>query len=388
LTEFERAVRDLVAEVENAYWDLYYSYRVLEARIAAREIAQETLQLQPPEATNAGKRFQAEEQVHRFQAEVIDALNGRPIDGTRVYNGSSGGTFRAVDGGLRVAERKLRLIVGLPITDGKLIQPVDSPTAAPVIFDWNSCIAEAIESREELRRQRWVIKQRELELIANRNFLMPQLDMISRYRFRGFGEDLLGPQTATSSLYNGQFQEWQLGVEYAMPVGFRKAQAAVQNSRLTLAREIELLREQERYVNFGLSNAINDSKRAYENLNLQKLRLDSIVGQLNAIDAKRADSEKAELDVRLETHRRLLDAHVKYHQAEVEYMLSLRNVNFEKGSLLKYCNVRLAETLAPPKAFLDAQERAEHRDYSATPAHRDTTIGLPRSQTLSDIPVN
>jgi hypothetical protein len=382
LVDFERSVRDFVADVENAYWDLYYAYRDLEARISALEIARDTLRLQAPEATSRGRRYQAEEQVLRFEAELVDALHGRPLDGTRTYNGAAPGTFRGM-GGLRIAERRLRLMMGLPITDGKLLQPVDVPTEAPVVYDWNACVAEALQAREELRRQRWVIKQRELELIANRNFLLPQLDLISRYRLRGFGEDLLGPASASSSLYDGQFQEWQVGMEYAMPVGFRRAHAAVQNSRLAIAREVEVLREQERFVQFGLSNAINESRRAYENVKLQEKRLEAIVGQLNVIDLKRQDSEREELDVRLETHRRLLDARLRYHQAQVEYMLSLRNVNYEKGSLLSYCNIQLAETRAHPQAYADAAARAAARDYDHAPAHRDPIIGAPRTRAAS-----
>lgn len=370
---FERSVRDLVAEVENAYWDLYYSYRDLEARIAVRDIAKETLSKMPAEAYSRGKIAQAEEQLHRFQSEVIDALNGRPIDGTRTNNGSSGGTFRS-NGGLRVAERKLRLMTGMPINDGRLISPGDQPTSAPVIYDWASSIGEALNNREELRQQRWAIKQRELELIANRNFLKPQLDLISRYRFRGFGEELLGPTSATSSLYGGEYQEWQVGLEYNVPVGLRRAHAAVQNSRLALSREVEVLREQERYVNFGLSNAINEAKRAHENMNLQRKRLDAIVVQLNAIEAK-PDGENAELDVRLETHRRLLDARLRYHQAEVEYVLALRNVHFEKGSLLNYCNVNTVEACSPAKAQADAMERIDNQDSHASPAARDRIVG-------------
>lgn len=370
---FERSVRDLVAEVENAYWDLYYSYRDLEARVAVRDIAKETLSKMPPEAYSRGKIAQAEEQLHRFQSEVIDALNGRPVDGTRTNNGSSGGTFRS-SGGLRVAERKLRLMTGMPINDGQLISPADQPTSAPVMYDWSSSIGEALSNREELRQQRWAIKQRELELVANRNFLKPQLDLISRYRFRGFGEELLGPTSATSSLYGGEFQEWQVGLEYNVPVGLRRAHAAVQNSRLALSREVEVLREQERYVNFGLSNAINEAKRAHENMNLQRKRLDAIVIQLNAIEAK-PDGENTELDVRLETHRRLLDARLRYHQAEVEYVLALRNVHFEKGSLLNYCSVNTMEACSPAKAQDDALERIENQDSHAVPAVRDTIVG-------------
>lgn len=376
LVDFERSVRDLLAEVENAYWDLYYSYRDLEARIQVRDIAKDTIIKMPAEAFSRGKIAQATEQLHRFQSEVIDALNGRPVDGTRTNNGSSPGTFRGA-GGLRIAERKLRLMIGLPINDGKLIRPIDMPTAAPLVYDWSSCIGEAIQEREELRKQRWIVKQRELELLANRNFLLPQLDVINRYRFRGFGEDYVGPDSAIASLYGGQFQEWQVGLEYNIPVGLRRGHAAVQNSRLALSREVEILKEQERYVNFGLSNALNETKRAFESMNLQRKRLDEIVIQLNAIEAK-PEAEKAELDVRLETHRRLLDARLRYHQSEVEYVLALRNVHFEKGSLLEYCNVNVAEACAPSKAAMDASERREYQDAQAVPAHRDRIIGQAR----------
>ena len=373
LTDFERSVRDLVADVENAYWDLYYSYRDLEARIEVRDIAELTFKQLDTNAVSQGKKAQAVEQVLRFQSEVVDSLNGRPIDGTRLNNGSAAGTFRS-SGGVRISERKLRLMIGLPINDGRLIRTVQSPTMTPVTYDWNASISDAMQHREELRRQRWVIKQRELELVANRNFLKPQLDVIGRYRLRGFGEDLFGPDSAYSSMYDGQFQEWQAGVEYNMPIGFRRAAAAVQNSRLALARDVEVLKEQERFVHFGLSNAIAEAKRAQENLALQRQRLDAIVLQLEFIDSRKA-AEKAELDVELETHRRLLDARLRFHQAEVEYALALRNVNFEKGTLLSYCNINLAESITHPKAQNDAAERIKFQNFDKVPANRDAIIG-------------
>ena len=39
LVDFERSVRDFVADVENAYWDLYFAYRDLEAKTEARNKA-------------------------------------------------------------------------------------------------------------------------------------------------------------------------------------------------------------------------------------------------------------------------------------------------------------------------------------------------------------
>jgi hypothetical protein len=124
-----------------------------------------------------------------------------------------------------------------------------------------------------------------------------------------------------------------------------------------------------------LSNAINEAKRAHQNLQLQEKRLTSIVTQLNAIDAKKDAFERAELDVRLETHRRLLDARLRYHQSEVEYMLALRNVNVEKGCLLRYCNVWLNETRPSAEAVQYAVARVASQDEKKEPHSRDMVIG-------------
>ena len=348
LTEFERSVRDLVADVENAYWDLHFAFRDLEARLDARDIALVTarkLEAKTAADLGVGDAAQALEQYYRFESDVIDAVNGRSVDGTRTNNGSAGGSFRGT-GGLRVAERRLRLILGMEINDGRLIRPSDDPAQAPILYDWANSSSEAISRREEIRRQRWVIKQRELELLANRNFLKPQLDLVGRYRFRGFGKDLVNyddKSDAVSNLLDGSYQEWQAGLDYTLPVGFRKAFTAVRNSQLALHRETEVLKEQERLVLYGLSNAMNEMKRAYDSMQLQEKRLGEIVRQLQSLKAKEEAAQDPALDVLLETHRRLLDARLRYHQSRVEYALAVRNVEFEKGSLLEFCKISLSE---------------------------------------------
>ena len=42
LADFEIAVRDLVSDVENTYWELYFAYRDLDAKIKARDAALDT----------------------------------------------------------------------------------------------------------------------------------------------------------------------------------------------------------------------------------------------------------------------------------------------------------------------------------------------------------
>ena len=388
LAELERNVRDVVANVENAYWDLYFAYRDLEAKIDVRDQALQVKQIEEaiaetggdPTAMAGGDAAQAREQYYRFQAEVVDALSGRPVIGTRTNNGTTGGTFRGV-GGLRVAERRLRLMVGMPINDGRLIRPSDEPFSSRVTYDWNSAISEAMVSRVELRRQRWVIKQRELELIANRNFLKPRADLVGRYRWRGFGDQLISQgstSNAAESLTSGEFQEWQAGVELLMPVGFRRAHAGVRNSQLAAAKARALLREQERQVHFGLSNAFSEVRRAYDNRQLQQERLAATREQIKMLkDRRESGVVDVPLDVLLEAQRRLLDIRLSYHRAEVEYALALRNLQLEKGTLLEYCSVSLSESQSDPGAYRDAAERQRLRGKPHSPGHRDPVAEVP-----------
>ena len=135
-----------------------------------------------------------------------------------------------------VTERRLRLTMGLPPNDKRLIRPAEEPLQARVSFDWDQLTSEAISRRAD-RRQRSFIKRRELELTAARNFLLPRLDTEALYRWRGLGHTLLNYGTnlppfdnAYTTLFGGQFQEWQLGATFDMPIGFRQGHAAVRNA--------------------------------------------------------------------------------------------------------------------------------------------------------------
>ena len=127
-----------------------------------------------------------------------NALSGEPYLQSRNWNGLPSGAFHTT-GGVLLAERRLRLLMGLPPSDGKLIRPNDEPIAAKIDFDWNQVTREATTRRAELRRQKWQIRRRELELIASKNYLLPRLDAVGRYRWRGFGDDLFPHRPAAGA---------------------------------------------------------------------------------------------------------------------------------------------------------------------------------------------
>ncbi|MFK7779164.1 MAG: TolC family protein, partial [Gimesia sp.] len=386
LGEFEIAVRDLVSDVENAYWDLYFGYRDLDAKIMARDSALETWRRIHALYTNgrrggeAEKEAQAREQYFRYQAEVENALSGRLLNGTHTNNGSQGGSFQS-NHGVYVAERRLRMLMGTLINDGRLIRPADEPSLARVEFDWEETLLESLERRPEIRRQRWQIKKRELELEANKNFLKPELDLIGRYRWRGFGRNFLaeGNQTgqfagALNNLVDGNLAEWQLGFEFSVPLGKRQAHAAMRNAELLLARDRAILHEQERAIVQDLSNAISEVDRGYAVLQTNFNRRHAARQEVAAVQAA-YESDNATVDLLLESQRRQAEADSSYYRSLVEYSLAVKNVQFEKGSLLTYNNIYLAEGGWPEKAYVDAAERDRLRGRVRTMAQAPSYSG-------------
>jgi hypothetical protein len=172
LADFEDSVRTFARDVESAYWALYLAYRELDAVKAGRESALETwrrvykLQEGGARGGEASEEAQACEQYWLFVAQVEQRLSD-------VY----------------AAEAQLRYMMGLAVADGRLIRPADEPTPAKVSFDWSETMCEAIARNVDLRRQRIRVKEKELDLITAKNYLLPRIDAVGQYRWRGLGND-------------------------------------------------------------------------------------------------------------------------------------------------------------------------------------------------------
>ncbi|TWU23419.1 Outer membrane efflux protein [Novipirellula galeiformis] len=362
--DFEQDIRDVVNQIENAYWDLYFAYRLLESRKAARDRTLQVLKQIQAKGGNlpggvAEQEALAEAQFYAYEIEIQNVLGGRLVEGTLANNGSRGGTFRGTVG-IHVAERRLRLLMGVPLADGRLIRPARDPILARIVFDWDEVVSESMRRRTELRKQQIALHRREMEVVANRNFLLPQLDMIGRYRFRGFGKDLINsdrqpgllvpPLTspkfdnAFQDLTTGDFQEWLLGMEMSMPVGYRAAYNAVRNAQLQLARDRAVMEEAQRVITHDLSNAVTDLYRAYEVGRASYHRRLAVQKRLKLLEERNERTGRIEPAVLLDVYRQVADADAEYFRALVDQTVAIKNVHFEKGSLLDYTSVYLVDS--------------------------------------------
>ena len=219
LAAFEGSVRNLVLDVETAYWELYFSYRNLDAVKGGRDNALDTwrkvhaLYVVSAKDGDAAKEAQVREQYYLFRSAMETAL-------ASLYS----------------TESKLRYLMGLAASDGRLIRPKDEPTTAKMTFDWADAHAEALCRSVELRQQRWKVKRQELQLIGAKNYLLPRLDAVANYTWNGMDQEQLAQENnvfgAYQNMLHGDYQSWHLGLQATVPIGFRKEMAAVRNAEL------------------------------------------------------------------------------------------------------------------------------------------------------------
>ncbi len=347
LADFEAGIINYVNEIETAYWELYFAYHRLEALVAGRNSALLTWQ-RVKELERVGARggdaaaeAQARSQYFDFDVQVKESLVGLR--------------------GLYAIEQDLRYLMGLPATDGWLMKPVSQPMDGAVVYDWQSSIQDALTCRVEIRRQKWNVKRRELELVAARLNQRPTLDFVGQYRWRGFGDRLIDSYAAESSnslyqdIFTGKYQEWLAGIEWGYPVGLRQAGAAVTNARLNLAREQAILQESELRISHDLSSASRAVSRAFALMAANYNRQQSDRDQVSALQA-RYEGGLDNINFLLQAQQQLAVSQSAYFRSLADYQLALRDYHREKGSLLNYNQVGMSEGPWPGEAYQDARE--------------------------------
>ena len=335
LADFEASVRDLVRDVERSYWELYFAYRDLDVKLKARE-ASRLIWDNRKQRVDAGlsrpdDEAQTRQQYYSFEQQVIDALSGN----------ASGQT------GILGAERQLRRLLGLANTDGRVLRPVTEPTIAPIRFDWNDAQQKMLCDRVEIRRQKWNVRQRQLELLAAKQLNLWQADLVASYGARGFGDDLFGNRgvpegSAFSDLTTGQLDTWALALEVQGPVGNRQGHLAIRNAELQLMREKTLLTEQQRQLMLDLNAAYSEVDRAFASIKNTYNTRQAVMAELEP-KRKRAEAGDEDVFFLLDAQQRATSTETAFHRAVVDYNLALQNFVYTSGQMLEHYNIHLAE---------------------------------------------
>ena len=370
LHEFEGNVTNLVKYVEDAYWDLYAGYRVFDSNKKAYDaalnlwrVAQTRLKGGAEGAPEA--EAQARALLFQFESQLHTSLNGSTVPGNDPR-------------GLRGREQVLRERMGWSPTDGQFIRPIDNPTLARIEFNWCDVTAEGLTRNVYLRRQKWGIKQRELELVSAKNQILPQVDVTGFARWVGVGDEFANADrsgvrfpspgsTALEGLTDGDYQEFEARLEITPPAfGARRQLANIQSGRLQISKSVEELKEKELFLVHELSYAWRTMESTFismkQNFDWWQANEDEIrIYNVRIADGNVTDLAQV-LDALLRAEQRRAQAETQYHQSVTEYNKSIVNVHYLKGSLLDLNSVSLQEGQWVDKAYWDARERARERE--------------------------
>ena len=366
--DFAIQVRNFAQELYATYWELHRIYRNYYSIVEARDLAYRTWQtvLAKSEANLAGgeanKEAQARAKYYHYQHEVQAALGG--VRGR---------------GGLYATERRLRNLIGLPIVERELLRPTDSPAQARFVFDYEHLVSQGMTSRTELRRQGIHVRQQELRLLAAKNFLLPQMDLIGRYRLRGFGDDLTGHGSRFSSAYKDFFsldhQEWEFGLEMGVVAGRRQAHAAVRNAALKLNRDLAILLEQQRSLRHEISDAYAEVASSYASMETSQAQVEASADRLEASQAL-FESDRIQIEFLLDAQEELLRSRIQLASDITAYTISLININATTGTLLGDIGVSIQNSCSQTEIFYhpalsNANSATQNRESQASREARD-----------------
>ncbi|MED5447247.1 MAG: TolC family protein [Planctomycetota bacterium] len=348
LTDFEVAIRNLVKDIEDQYWDLHLAYRVYHTQKVALDSSEQTWRMvQGDPRRPAAEKAQARDNYFEIKGQTESAR-------ADLYS----------------AESRLRRLIGLPVNDGRIIRPSDEPITAQFTPDWKSSLVDALTRRVELRRQKWSIKSLQLQLTAAESLTRPQLDVVLGYNVNGFGDDLLGQtnrphRNAYRSLADGNFTGWEAGVQFNMPLGMRTAQAQVRNLELRLAKARKALDEQEVEISHELAAAFQALDRAWATAQIGFNRRKAATESVRAYQAE-YENGRTSADLLLRAQVSLAQAEIAYFSSLVEYNKAISELQYRKGASLEHNSVQLAEgPWNNQAAYRDALRRAEARSHGS-----------------------
>jgi outer membrane protein TolC len=362
--EFQRNVNTMLVNVEVAYWNLYGSYWNLYSREQALRQAFEAWKINR-ERYNAGRipvqeLAQTQGQYELFRAQRVQALE-------QVLEN----------------ERALRLLIGLPVEDGTQIVPTDVPNLAPYVPDWDSAVNDALALRPELTIVRDDLKFRQLDLINQKNLLLPDLRVTATYDINGIGTRLDGATTSPDNVTNAfhslatdKFNDWNIGIRWDVPLGFRDAHSAVRAARLNLARSYQVLLDQENRAQQFLALQYSNLVQFYEVSQAQHSQRLAAAIQLDA-RSREFLAGRGTLDFLLEAQRVWADALRDEYNAIVQYNNAMATFEFARGTILQHDNVTISEGYLPKCAQIRAVDHARERSKAIVLAERAKPVCLP-----------
>jgi outer membrane protein TolC len=322
---FEVQVIQLLAEVEQSYWELVATREgvaVTEQSLAlAKQLLEETRQRVEVGTSAPIDMVQSEATVANRVQELIYARNATAN-----------------------AEDNLKALLGfdLPHEWQVEIEATDSYNMEPVLPDLQKSIETALDKRPAIIRQELELARLDHNVKVARNGALPQLNLTGSYGWSGVsGESTIeDPETgepitiregwgdAASQVFEFTYPRWTLGLNYSVPIGNHRAKEQLAATRYqrdradtqlaalkqSITHEVRLAVRSLYDGSAAIDAAVVSSRLAVRNLEAEQTKFNNGLStnfQVSEIQRALADAQFAEIRARV-NYRKFLAAYYAF----------------------------------------------------------------------------
>lgn len=310
--ELEGFIQELVLQVELAYWELVLARETLKIRKFSVKLAEEQLQLNK-DIIEVGKlspdaRITAEGELASREADLVDALadvRAKTIDLIRLLDPEHDSQWSIVFD-----------MIDPPDIDIVEVEPAISAQLAGIY-------------RPELSQVRLDRVNRRLEIIRTRNGLLPRLDA-----FASYGRLSAGRSQGDSYRFldNDNFDNYELGLSFEMPLGNRAAKARHQRAGIEEEQAAAAIRNLEQLIEAEVRRFAIEVQRQAQRIPATGKVVESRQEELRIEKSRFLVGLSTNLDV-LRIERDLIQARLDELTARIRYIESLSALYYSEGTL-------------------------------------------------------
>ncbi|HIC91551.1 MAG TPA: TolC family protein [Syntrophaceae bacterium] len=319
--QLREAIMEVLALVENTYWDLCSALEALRVKKVSLKRAEEFLELNKA-LVEVGRLpyidlIQAEAEVAKRKEDVILAQRD-----------------------VRLNQLKLIQIVN-PSNSPDMWKSVPQPLTKPEFTPYEPNIEEslrlAFENRPDIIMAKLGIQNDQLSVREAKNQLFPQLDLVSRISLRGRDDD---HSDAFGYTFGGGYYDWYVGLTFSFPLKNRKARAAFRKAKLTKKGSEISFEDIEQLTQVEVRSAIIQLEA-----NRERIQATKLARRLAEEKLKREEEKfkvgKSTIHEVLEYQEDLANTELNQNKALIDYLKSLVELRRVEATLLERWNIEV-----------------------------------------------
>ena len=311
--QLEGFIQNLVLQVELAYWNLVLARETVKIRQFSVKLAQEQLQLNK-DFIKVGKlspdaRVSAEAELASREADLVDAL----------------------------ADVKAKTIALIRLLDPRhdaqwslVFDTGDPPVIENVQVDAEISAQLADLYRPEIFQAYLDRFNKKLEIIRTQNGLLPKLDAFASYGRLSAGDS---SSNAYDHLDDTEFDNYELGLSFELPLGNRAAKARRQRAEIEELQAQAAIRNLEQLIEAEVRRTAVEVQRQAQRIPATQKVVESRQEELRVEKTRFRVGLSTNLDV-LRIERDLIQAQLDKLTARIRYIQSLSSLYYTEGTLL------------------------------------------------------